>query len=411
MDFLGGEFLVEGEAHFGDEFGGVVSDDVCTEEFAVFFAVEEFGEAVGLASGDGFSDGDEGDFADGVFDAGFLEGAFGFSDGGDLGVAVGAAGEVVDFTGCVAGDVEAFDGLDGFEGGDVGEPWRAGDVASGVDAGDGGFVAVADLDVAAIGEGGLGAAGEDGLDADGDEADGGGDGAVFLGPFDGEGDGGAVVGGLGDLGVGEDADALFDEGFFEGVADFIVLDGEDAGGHFDECDLGAEGVVDVGELDADGAGADDDHFLGLLGEDHGLLGADDGGAVEGEVGEAAGFAAGGDEDVLGFVEGAAAVVADDADFSGAFDGAEAADVVDFVFLEEEFDAAGEAVGDFARAADDGGPVVGDAFDFEAELGGAVGEGVVEFGVFEESLGGEASPVEAGSAGAVGFDAGDFFTEL
>ena len=104
----------------------------------------------------------------------------------------------------------------------------------------------------------------------------------------------------GDLGVGEDADALLDEGFFQGVADLVVLDGQDARGHFDEGHLGAEGVVNVGELDADRARADDDHFLRLLGEDHRLLGADDAIAIERQAGQAAGFAAGGDEDVLGF---------------------------------------------------------------------------------------------------------------
>lgn len=30
VDFLGGKFLVEGEAHFRDEFGGVLADDVGT---------------------------------------------------------------------------------------------------------------------------------------------------------------------------------------------------------------------------------------------------------------------------------------------------------------------------------------------------------------------------------------------
>jgi hypothetical protein len=29
VDFLAGEFLVEGKAHFGDELGGVLADDVC----------------------------------------------------------------------------------------------------------------------------------------------------------------------------------------------------------------------------------------------------------------------------------------------------------------------------------------------------------------------------------------------
>ena len=88
---------------------------------------------------------------------------------------------------------------------------------------------------------------------------------------------------------------------------------------------------------------------------------------------------------------AAAVVADDADLAGAFDGAEAADVVDLVLLEEKLDAAGEAVGNLARAADDGGPVIGKPLDLQAELSGPVGERVIELGVFEQGLGRECSP--------------------
>lgn len=80
VDFIDRELLIEGEAHFSDEFGGVVPDDVRAEEFAVFFTIEQFGEAFGFCCGNGFADCDKRDFSDHVFDAGFLECALGFSD-------------------------------------------------------------------------------------------------------------------------------------------------------------------------------------------------------------------------------------------------------------------------------------------------------------------------------------------
>ena len=80
VDFLDREFLIEGEAHFGDELGGVVADDVCAEEFAVFFSVEEFGETIGFCSGNGFANCGKRDFSDHVFDAFRFQCAFGFSD-------------------------------------------------------------------------------------------------------------------------------------------------------------------------------------------------------------------------------------------------------------------------------------------------------------------------------------------
>jgi len=78
-----------------------------------------------------------------------------------------------------------------------------------------------------------------------------------------------VLGG-GDLVVGEAADALFGEGFLQCVTDFGVLHRDQGGGHFHQRDLGAEGVVDVGELDADGPGTDDDHAGWLFLQDHRL---------------------------------------------------------------------------------------------------------------------------------------------
>ena len=307
-----------------------------------FFAVKEFCKSIRLTGGDGLADGDERDFSDDVFDTFRLECTLGFSNRGDLRVAIGAAREVFDLARLVAGDVEAFDALDGFEGCDVGEPWRPDDVASCIDAGDGGFVAFADLDIAAV-EFRLQAAGKHGLDADGDEADLRADGAVLLRTFHRDFDRRTFVDRVGDLGVGEYADALFDQAFLQRVTDFIILDGEDARCHFNERHLGTERVVNVGELDSNRACTDDDHFLRLLLENHRFLGTDDRRAVEGECGKAPGFATGGDEDVLGLKKRAAAVRANDSDLAGAFDGTEAADVVDFVLLEKELDATCETV--------------------------------------------------------------------
>lgn len=38
VDLVDGELLVESETHLGDKLGGVITNDVCAEEFAVFLA-------------------------------------------------------------------------------------------------------------------------------------------------------------------------------------------------------------------------------------------------------------------------------------------------------------------------------------------------------------------------------------
>jgi hypothetical protein len=73
-----------------------------------------------------------------------------------------------------------------------------------------------------------------------------------------------------------------------GDGDVVVFDGEDARHHLDDGDLGAEGVVEVAELHADGAGADDDEALGLGLVEHGLAGAPDLVAIELGEGQVAG---------------------------------------------------------------------------------------------------------------------------
>lgn len=86
------------------------------------------------------------------------------------------------------------------------------------------------------------------------------------------------------------------------------------------------------------------------------------------------------------------------------------EVIDFVFLEEEFDAFGHLRGHVARAAHDFGEVEGDVFGGDA-VNVALFHFLVEFGAFEEGFCWDAAPVEAGAAGAFEFDAGDFFAEL
>ena len=81
------------------------------------------------------------------------------------------------------------------------EPWRAVDITDGIDAGKVCFVTVTDLDVAAVGQFGRHTAGKDWLDADRDEADIGGDHALFLRSLDGDFHAVAEILGGSDLGV------------------------------------------------------------------------------------------------------------------------------------------------------------------------------------------------------------------
>ncbi len=204
---------------------------------------------------------------------------------------------------------------------------------------------------------------------------------------------------------------MFGEGFFQGDGNIGVLDGKDVGEHFDHGDFGAEGVEEVGEFDADGAGADDDDFFRLFRQDHGLFAADDAFAVEGETGHFAGDDTGRDENFRRGVRGFLAIRIGDFNHAGFGDGGGAAEVVDFVFLEEHFDAASQFVDHAAAAADDFGPIERKLVEGHAEIAGMLGHQLVKFGVAEERFGRDATPVEASAAGAFHFDAGHLFAEL
>lgn len=408
-DFLVGRLHADGEAEFGDHLGGIRPDDVCAEDFAVLLAHDEFDEALAFAHGESLAAGHEWEFAHLEFDALLLRGSLGKADAGHLGLAIGATREEGDFFRRLAGE-HAFHALDGFVAGDVGEPWWPDDVSGGIDPLDAGFVAVVGLDVA-LGVGLQGnALWHEWGDADGNEGDLGLEGFCGL-ARDSEAD--PLVGCLGlvDLRAGEEFNALLGEGFLEGLTDLGVLDGENVWHHFNHRHLGAECVEEVGELDADGSGSDDDDVLRLVLENHGLAAANDTFAIEGEARHLATNDAGGDQDVRRVVSRLFTILVGDLDDSRLRDFGFAADVVDLVFLEEHLDAPREAVGDLAAAADNLVPLVGKTIDLEAKVGRVVFDGLVDFRVFKERFGGNAAPVEAGAAGAVHFNNRHLFSEL
>lgn len=408
-DLLVGRLHADGEAEFGDHLGGIRPDDMRAKDFAVFLAHDEFDEALAFAHGKGFAAGHEREFAHLEFDAFFLRCALGEADAGDLRLAVSAPWEEGDFFRRLAGE-HAFHALDGFVAGNMGEPRWSDDVSSGVDPFDAGFVAVVRLEVA-LGVGLKGnALRHEWGDADGDEGDLGLEGFCGL-ARDGEAD--TFIGGLGlvDFRAGEEFDALLGEGFLKGLADLGILDGKDVRHHLNHGHLGAEGVEEVGKLDADGSGSDDNDVLWLVLENHGLAAADDTFAIKREARHLAADDAGGDEDVRCVVARLFAVLVSHLNHARLRDFGLTADVVDFVFLEEHLDAASEAVGDLAAPADNLVPLVGEAFDLEPEVGCVVFDGLVDLRVFEERFGGNTAPVKTGAAGAVHFNNRYLFSEL
>ena len=373
------------------------------------FSEEDFDEAFAFTDGEGFTAGHEGEFADFEFEAFLLRGAFGQADAGYLRFAVGATGEDVHFAWRFTGE-HAFDRLDGLKAGHVGEPGGSDDVAGGVDAAQGGFVFVVRLDPAFGVEFDLESFGHEWGHTDGDEGDGGFEGFADFAThcqFD------AFVGCLGfvDFGPCEEADALFGQGFFQGHGNIRVLDRQNVGQHFNHGHFRAEGVEEVGEFDADGAGADDDDLFRLFRQDHGLLAADHAFAVEGEAGHFARDDAGGDENFRRGVRGFLAVRIGDFNHPGFGDGGGAAEVIDLVLFEEHLDTAGQFVDYTAAAADHFGPVEGKFFEGHAEFGGMLGHHLVKFCVADKRFGRDATPVEASAADAFHFDAGHFFPEL
>ena len=177
-----------------------------------------------------------------------------------------------------------------------------------------GLVAVVGLEIAAI-EFELEARSEQAvelrLDADGDEQM---VGLEGLAARDGELDALAADLGLFDLGVGENLDAALGEAPLEQFRDFGVLDRQNLRQHFEDGDLRPERVEEIGELAADGAGAEDDDRLGQRLDRQRLAAGQDFFAVDFDAGQRLRLRAGADEDGLAGERLRLAVRAGDDDF-------------------------------------------------------------------------------------------------
>ena len=120
-----------------------------TQNFAVLFAHQKLNEAFRSPRCDGLTRCLEGEFADLVFDAFFLELILGLTDRSDLRDAVSAAREIGHLL-RLAVTKHALHRLNRFVGRHMREPRWPNDVAGRVDPLDAGFVVAIDFDVTAI---------------------------------------------------------------------------------------------------------------------------------------------------------------------------------------------------------------------------------------------------------------------
>lgn len=207
FDFIPGSLEVHGQANLCDQLRALAAHQVCADDFTVRFTVDDLHKALRFSCGQSFATGLVGELADLVFQTFFFRSALSETDAGDLGMAVGAAGEDTDFLWRVLGE-HAFDSLHRLVAGHVGEPRRADDVTCAVNAFHGGLVTCIGFQPATVTQLQFNAARQDGGDTNRDQSNFGFEG--FIGSaFDGDLHTLAVFASAGDLGVGEDADACF----------------------------------------------------------------------------------------------------------------------------------------------------------------------------------------------------------
>ena len=149
---------------------------------------------------------------------------------------------------------------------------------------------------------------------------------------------------------------------------------------------------------------------GTSSADDALPAGDDALSVHRERRNTARAGAGSDDDVAGVDAGNLPVGSGNVDGAGGDDARVALDVVNSVFAEQERDAAGHAVHDLAAALHCYRIVGAEVVESEAELVGAPNVGH-DFGVFQQSFGGDAPPVEANAAEGFPFDDAGFEAQL
>src|SRR5438105_2137389 len=153
VDFLDGVLVLAGDRKLVDHLGSVRADDVGAEYLAVLRVANDLDEALGLAGGAGAGVGRERKPPNFVVDLLLLHLRFGHADRRHLRVAVGRIRNVavIDLVHVLLAS-EKLGEDDAFTLAFVGEHWRTGDIADGVDPFDRSLHPLVDLDEAAVGE-------------------------------------------------------------------------------------------------------------------------------------------------------------------------------------------------------------------------------------------------------------------
>ena len=205
--------------------------------------------------------------------------------------------------------------------------------------------------------------------------------------------------------VGQHADALSGQRACQRLGDFLVLFREDAREALHERDLRPVGVVEIGELHADGAAADDEASPGEVFRDDRLAGREDNTAVNGDAIQQGWPRARGDDDVFRADECAV-----HSDTGGPRDGGIPRYEVHPVLAEQRRGAFGEAVDDPTAAGESLCVIRTNLADVDAECR-SVPHGVEDFCIAQQTLRRDAAPVQTDSSQGLALDAGCLETKL
>ena len=210
--------------------------------------------------------------------------------------------------------------------------------------------------------------------------------------------GGHLVGGaveLFDHGFLHDLHALLFELLFRVGGNFGVLDRQDAVHHLHHRRLGAERVVEAGEFDADGAGADDQQLLRHVRRLKRVFVSPDPLSVRLQPRKLARAGAGGEDD--GFrLQLLRPLVGLDGDLAGRGDRRLPHHHLHLVLLEKVADAGVELLRHAARAFHHGVDIIADPVGLKPEFLGPVHQ-VENFGGPQQRLRRDAAPVQANAA--------------
>ena len=213
------------------------------------------------------------------------------------------------------------------------------------------------------------------------------------------------------LRAGQNLDPLFCQGSFQRLRNFSILDRQDVRQHLDQRHLRAKGIIEIGELDPDRSRADDHHALRLWLENHRFPAANHFLSVERQSRQRPRNHTGSDQDLRCGVRLGFAIGKFHHNLARPIEQRFTAHIIDFVFLEEEFDPGRVLVRDVARTFDHLAPIVGKTFNSKAKVVRTMFHQVIQLGIAQERFGWDAAPVETGAAGPFLLDAGDTLPKL